>query len=328
MAVISKQFTTHKRGESDSDIQDSINVDIEQGKYALSDGVSQSFLPRMLADILTEAYVNASADGTPFPPADLPQQFAARKEAFLASLDEFGRTIQEITEETFKVSAATFVGLVIGEKEVSWKVIGDSCLFILPDDGEIRCVSSDQATMDEEGVLHIQFGYTPAQIHSDGKLCGNIVIDGTAPREAGWYVLMSDAISEWFVARWNNHEDVLGRLFALKDNAEFEELVEQEWQAQRIKSDDCSVVIIRVDIDPKETLPAPEPAPEPVPEPEPEYIEDAAPCRNEEPEPEPAPEPEPEPEPVPVPEPEPQTCWIGRAWRILCAISSKLFIRR
>lgn len=247
MAVISKQFTTHKRGESDADIQDSVSVNAEKGRFALSDGVSQSFLPRLLADILTETYVNASAEDV-FPPADLPGLFEERKEAYLSTLDEFGRTMQELAEETFKIAAATFVGLEISKQQISWKVIGDSCLFVIPDKGDLRCVCSEEVIVDSEGIVHAHFDNSPAQIHSDGNRYGNIV-EGTANKEPGWYILMSDAISDWFINRHNSKEDVVSRLFSLNDNAHFENLVQEEWQAQRLKSDDCSVIIIRIDDD-------------------------------------------------------------------------------
>ena len=244
MAVIFKQFTTHKRGENDEDIQDSINVNIDNGRFALSDGVSRSFLPRLLADILTEAYVNASV-ADDFPQKDIVCQFSNRKEAYLSALDDFSRTLQDIAEETLKVSAATFVGLEIGPQLVSWKVIGDSCLFIIPDNGNLRCVCSDETTIDGEGTLKIHFGNNPAQIHSDGSICGQI-ISGSSEIKNGWYIIMSDAMSAWFVDRLNNKEDVIDKLFALGNNEDFEKLVQEEFDANRLKNDDCSVIIIHI----------------------------------------------------------------------------------
>lgn len=244
MAVISKYFTTHKRGDTDEDIQDSVCVNEENGRYALSDGVSKSFLPRLLADILTETYV-ASSDEDAFPPTDLPDLFVQRKEAYIAALDEFGATMQEIAEETLVMSAATFVGLTIHDQYVSWRVIGDSCLFIIPDTGDIHCICSEKINISPDRSIHIAFGNHPAQIRSDGVVCGNI-IEGRAPKETGWYILMSDKISDWFIGRHNCGDNVIQRLFSLNNNAEFEAMIEEEFQAKNIENDDCSVVLIRV----------------------------------------------------------------------------------
>lgn len=247
MAVIFKCFTTHKRGENDEDIQDSICVNSENGRFALSDGVSQSFLPRLFADILTESFV-AVSDNAVFPDNNLPELFQKRKDAYISSLDEFGATLQEIAEETFKNAAATFVGLEIKDQQVSWKVLGDSCLFIIPDEGTIQCICSEEVKMEPNGSIHVSFGKTPAQIQSDGKVFGDFII-GSAKSEVGWYVLMSDTISEWFINRYNNGENVAQMLFNLESDFDFENLIEKEYQAKRIKSDDCSAILIRVEDD-------------------------------------------------------------------------------
>lgn len=244
MEVIYKHFTTHKRGETDEDIQDSIGISINNARFALSDGVTRSFLPRLLADILTEAYVNA-ATADDFPPKDLAYQFANRKEAYLSTQDEFSRTLQEIAEETLRFSAATFAGLEIRKQYVSWKVIGDSCLFIVPDHGSLHCICSDGTHVGADGSLIIDLGNYPAQIHSDGRICGHI-ISGSSETEDGWYIIMSDAMSAWFADRMNHHEDAIGWLFAIGENEEFEDFVQKEYDAGRLKDDDCSVILIRI----------------------------------------------------------------------------------
>lgn len=245
MAVISKHFTTHKRGENDEDIQDSICINEENGRFALSDGVSQSFLPRILADILTEAYVNAT-DDISFPPSDLPEIFKNRRDAYFSTRDEFGNALQELVEEDYKTGAATFVGLEFRGGHVSWKVIGDSCLFIIPDDGNIQCICSEKVTVDASGSIHVAFGNHPAQIQSNGNVYGHF-ITGSIQKACGWYILMSDAISMWFIERYNKGFNEAQKLFSLDGNGAFEILIEEEYQAKRIKSDDCSVILIRVE---------------------------------------------------------------------------------
>ena len=267
MEAISKYFTTHKRGEREEDNQDSVCINKENGRYTLSDGVSQSFLPRLLADILTESFVAASNNDI-FPDKSLPEIFQKRKNEYISSLDEFGASMQEIAEETFKgLAAATFVGLEIHEQHVVWKVIGDSCLFIIPDDGTIQCVCSEDVNIDANGSIHVAFGTTPAQIQSDGKIYGEF-ITGQTQIKTGWYILMSDAISDWFIKEYNNNkEKVIEQLFQLKDNAEFECFIEKEFRSNRIKNDDCSVILIRIENGKTEAYPQKD-------EPGPDYFND------------------------------------------------------
>lgn len=267
MEAISKYFTTHKRGEREEDNQDSVCINKENGRYTLSDGVSQSFLPRLLADILTESFVAASNNDI-FPDKSLPEIFQKRKNEYISSLDEFGASMQEIAEETFKgLAAATFVGLEIHEQHVVWKVIGDSCLFIIPDDGTIQCVCSEDVNIDANGSIHVAFGTTPAQIQSDGKIYGEF-ITGQTQIKTGWYILMSDAISDWFIKEYNNNkEKIIEQLFQLKDNAEFECFIEKEFRSNRIKNDDCSVILIRIENGKTEAYPQKD-------EPGPDYFND------------------------------------------------------
>ena len=244
MDVISKQFTTHKRGETDIDNQDSIYIDVNNHRYALSDGVSMSFLPRLLADVLTEKYVASSKEEI-FPPNNLSDLFQQRKEEYLASLDEFGTTLQEIAEETFVTGAATFVGLALSDQNLSYCVLGDSCLFIISERGRMRCICSEKIVVEQDESIYVAFGNHPCQIHSDGKVIGEF-IEETIPLEAGWIILMSDKISKWFIDRYNAGDNALEQLFSLQSNEEFEALIEAEFQAGRIDNDDCSAIIIRV----------------------------------------------------------------------------------
>ena len=45
-------FYTHKRGETYGDIQDSIGVDEQTQRFAISDGVTNSFIPQVLSRML------------------------------------------------------------------------------------------------------------------------------------------------------------------------------------------------------------------------------------------------------------------------------------
>lgn len=155
--------------------------------------------------------------------------------------------LQEIAEETFKHGAATFVGLELLNHRATWKVLGDSCLFILPDKGFPQCICSDSVKVSDDGKINISFGSHPAQIHSDGQVFGNFATGSDEMIEVGWYVLMSDAISEWFVNQLNEGNNMASALFNLNSNEEFEYLVEREYQANRMRSDDCTVLIIRID---------------------------------------------------------------------------------
>ena len=241
-----KSFITHKRGETDNDIQDSIAFDMERGRYALSDGVTNSFLPKYMSNLLTRAYVEAEYESE-FPPSALPNMFKVERDRYMDNLNEDARVLQEMAEEEFHVGAATFVGLTMNGDDFSWQVLGDSCLFILPEDGRMRCFCSMPVIVSPEWQLDVKFDNHPRQIRSDGVVVGEWV-KGKRTITSGWVLLASDAISNWIVQQWNEGRDIITELWTLNDNVEFEAFVEQEYRANRLKSDDESVILIRIGI--------------------------------------------------------------------------------
>ncbi len=245
MSVQVKSFITHKRGETDNDIQDSIDYDLARGRFALSDGVTNSFLPDVLSKMLTHAFVN-DEDNASFPPDYLPQRFKEQRDQYMDALDEDARMLQEMVEEEFHIAAATFVGLTLKDNVFSWQVLGDSCLFILPEDGHLRCFCSMPVNISPEWKLKVDFGNRPRQIHSDGVVVGEWT-NGKRTILKGWVVLASDALSDWLIKQHNLGNNPIGTLWNLNDNSDFENYVEQEYQTQRLKSDDESVIIIKID---------------------------------------------------------------------------------
>jgi hypothetical protein len=245
MSVQVKSFITHKRGETDNDIQDSIDYDLARGRFALSDGVTNSFLPDVLSKMLTQAFVN-DEDNASFPPDYLPQRFKEQRDQYMDALDEDARMLQEMVEEEFHIAAATFVGLTLKDNVFSWQVLGDSCLFILPEDGHLRCFCSMPVNISPEWKLKVDFGNRPRQIHSDGVVVGEWT-NGKRTILKGWVVLASDALSDWLIKQHNLGNNPIDTLWNLNDNSDFENYVEQEYQTQRLKSDDESVIIIKID---------------------------------------------------------------------------------
>lgn len=248
-------YYTHKRGETYSDIQDSIGIDEGLQRYAVSDGVTNSFLPQVLSRILTKEFVSSGMAN--FPPPNLQELFTIEREAYLNSLDEDQRFLQEMVEEEFKDSAATFVGVEFANHLIRWKLIGDSCLFIQPDNGILSCYCSNEVRMDNDNNLHIVFDSRPSRILSNGQTKGKI-IEGELDISSCWIALASDAMSAWIIDAYNNKRDPFQLLSQLSDNESFEHFVDMEYKEGHLKSDDESIVLIRHNNQPEKESPAPE----------------------------------------------------------------------
>lgn len=239
-----KAFQTHKRGETKTAIHDRIALDIEKGRFALADGVSNSYLPFLWAEILVDSYISVS-DTRELAVDKLSQLFINKKEEYLARLDKNELVVQKAREKYFKVASSTFLGLEIENNVLRWKLIGDSCLFILPQDGVCQCYCSNTISVDNEGHIFVDFSENTDQICADGTIAG-MWQTGSLELKNGYVVMMSDAMSKWFLSELNNEGSPLEKLLALDSEESFEMLVEQEFRLNKLDSDDESVILIEI----------------------------------------------------------------------------------
>ena len=246
-----KHYITHKRGETNADIQDSIDYDLSKGKYAISDGVTQSFIPQIWSKVLVNHYVSTSENKLTITD-DLLKQFDTAKEQFIHDLDDDQRFFQELAEDEFKNAAATFAGIKIENHNILWQVIGDSCIFIVSSSGVIRCVNSMPDDIDSKGHINMSFDNHPDYIISNGTIKGSF-IEGCCSLDSGWIVMMTDALSSWFITQFNAGNDPLDILMTLNDIDDFEGFIEKEYRDGRLKSDDSTVLIISIDSEYKGT---------------------------------------------------------------------------
>lgn len=107
-----KAFQTHKRGETKTAMHDRIAIDIEKGRFALADGVSNSFLPFLWAEILVETFVSIN-DTNEFSIDKLSQLFINKKEEYFVRLDKYELYVQKTREKYFRTASSTFLGLEI-----------------------------------------------------------------------------------------------------------------------------------------------------------------------------------------------------------------------
>lgn len=70
--------------------------------------------------------------------------------------------------------------------------------------------------------------------------------NGSIELKNGYVVMMSDAMSKWFLSELNKGESPLEKLLALDSEDSFEMLVEQEFRLNKLDSDDESVILIEI----------------------------------------------------------------------------------
>lgn len=243
--MYAKSFLTGKRGEGRNGIEDSVALDVFGGRFAVSDGVSKSFLPQVWSSILTQSWI-AIDKIDDFPPKDLCSQFRQERDRIMDLLDEDSRMDMEDLENIYHTASATFCGVELRGNLLRWMLLGDSCLFLLPEGEYPRCISSYPMPTDEKGHITPYFDNTPYQMLADGRVYGKWT-QGEMQIEKGVVLLMSDAMSEWFIKAHNEEREPLRQLMSLTDEDSFEQWVQEQYNLGFISSDDESVIIVQLD---------------------------------------------------------------------------------
>jgi hypothetical protein len=243
--MLIKSFITGKRGEGFDSIEDSIAIDISAGRFAVSDGVSKSFFPHVWSNILVKSWLSIDDVGL-YPPVNLCECFNIERSRIMEMVDETTRMDFEDMEELYHTASATFCGVQLRDGILKWVVLGDTCLFLMLPGEQLRCISSRPMPTDEFGHITPSFDNLPNQILADGRVYGEW-IRGEIPFEKGTVLLMSDAMSAWFINAHNDDKDPLSQLLALSDDHAFEQWVDEQVNLGLLASDDESVVIIQLE---------------------------------------------------------------------------------
>ena len=238
MKVNIKGFITSKKSELYSDCADNYAVNIEYNKFAISDGVSKSFFPKIWSDILANKYVN--------------QKDWNDEEFIIECQKEWQTKIVEIVSQPetkwFTKSQysrkdpalATFVGLQFLETEQKWiaQALGDSFLFFIPKGStEIDTKLSSKS----EPIVFDNFPDYLSSIGNSHK-GEKKPIKGEKIKEGTFY-LMTDALAEWFL---KDTELAIPKLRNIQNQEQFLITIEDERNTNRLNDDDSAVSIIEV----------------------------------------------------------------------------------
>lgn len=238
MKINIKGFITSKKSELYSDCADNYAINREHNKFAISDGVSKSFFPKIWSDILVKKYVD--------------QKDWKDEEFIIECQKEWQSKIDEIVNQpetkwftksqyNRKDSAlATFVGLQFIESEQKWiaQALGDSFLFFIPKDSNKIEI---QLSSKSEPIIFDNFPDYLSSIGSSHK-GEKKPVRGEKIREGTFY-LMTDALAEWFLL---NTEQAKQTLDNIKTQEQYLETIANERNASRLNDDDSAVLILEL----------------------------------------------------------------------------------
>lgn len=242
MRLSLKGFITCKEAEAYSDCADHYAYNMAAHRFAISDGVTKSFYPKIWSRILVEQSV--ALDGaTDFPLEQCQDEWLA----------EVTKKVSEPNVKWFAQNAfirrdsglATFVSLVFDDDEMIWtaEALGDSFLFFVPENDKDDFDKWVKFSSKSEPVVFDNF---PDYFSSRGKGRGE-KCEMSGYVEPGTFYLMTDALSEFL---FNEKEEAL-RIIEEEWTSQkaFEASVDKLRQSGRLHNDDSAVLAITLEDD-------------------------------------------------------------------------------
>lgn len=244
-----------KSGEPPDGCQDAVSHDVERDRFAVADGVGNSFFPAQWAELLVNHFRRCDDADTAllFVHRDWrrwlrPIQAEWQAEVRARVAEKPGMRYAHLRNSLGmgEPAAAAFVGLAFGvdEDEARWRavLVGDTCLMRLRGATLESWLLTDPAAFSNATEY---FGSTPTY-----NTCEPTFIDGVC-EPGDVFVLASDALSRYLLEARAAGREVLRRvvaeLLALRAAPEFEAWIATARAAPdpRLREDDVALIVAR-----------------------------------------------------------------------------------
>lgn len=237
-----KGFITCKDAEMYADCADNYAYNVTDHRFAISDGVTKSFFPKLWSKVLVEQSV------APTGAAGLSMEQCQAEWLSEVTQRVSKPDVKWYTRNAFlckEPGLATLVTLAFDDDNLIWnaEAIGDSFLFFVPEAGKGDFEKWVKLSSKPDPV---EFDNYPDYLSSRGKGKGEIR-EQTGYLEPGTFYLMTDALSEWM---FNEQSEAL-------------RIIDEEWTSQkafeasvaelrntgRLHDDDSAALIIKLEDD-------------------------------------------------------------------------------
>lgn len=243
MRINVKGFITCKESESPSDCADNYAYNLITDRFAISDGVTKSFFPKIWSQLLVNNFValeGATELSIESCQSEWLEQVTEKINAPNAKWFSQNAFYQQ------KPGLATFVSLRFDFNNKKWfaNALGDSFLFFIPKGKEDSFADWIKLSSKAEPVVFDNF---PDYYSSRGQLHHGESKSHVGQFEYGRFYLMTDALSEWV---FKEKENALNRIEEKwKSQSEFESSINDLRNLKLINDDDSTVLIINIEDD-------------------------------------------------------------------------------
>lgn len=235
-------------GDKYSQCADRFAISENGNHFAIADGVGASFFPAIWAEIVSKDFVQHSESfidkNVLVNEARLIGEWNDKVKVATANLSDKENFLIEMAKDKCDFAACTFVGLTIDKDKWHCQALGDSYLFILNDEYKII-----ESVASQQGQDFDNFPEYFASCH--GKNNGSVLVKSGDISNIAYFVLLTDAISDWFIKADSNKRKALVELQHLCD---FRSFIDAERANNAMKDDDTTAVVIKVIADGEETV--------------------------------------------------------------------------
>lgn len=237
-----KAFVGHSRGIRYADGADRIGVDVQRGRFVVADGVSQSHLPNVWADILAHDFIDSEECATLWGERlekqlpGLTAKWRAESDNRLAKAEEKEKRLMERTWRNFGRAASTVAGVTLNEDgSLDYYQLGDSFIFMVDVEGNLKPFANLE-----------EFGNMPDYVDTNRDIKGKFHSGTDYLLGAAYLVLMTDALSDWFVKAQQQDTHTIQQLWQIENHEQFWSWVEASRDDGSLKDDDVAMVLIKV----------------------------------------------------------------------------------
>ena len=251
--ILVKMFLTSKFGGAEFS-QDQLCVNFSKGRFAVADGVTNSYHPEAMAKALCQAFVKGH-----IPVEQWPSQFREIVHRQVAGIWEEEVAAYEKTlsgrrlaqerniREFLPAGASTLAGIAIdADKQAAYyQIIGDSTVFVFDREGRFQCFCTNEREQRPDGSEYVVYDNHPQCIVADGRMMGDWLSGEVALPNDGFIVLLTDAASEWLQEKSMGDPETVKRLWEIADAKAFSAFVDDCREREMKMNDDVAVIILK-----------------------------------------------------------------------------------
>ena len=243
MRITLKGYITHKEAEKYSDCADNYAYSISNHRFAISDGVTKSFFPKIWSRILVDKFVEQK-ETSDFSIEDCQSEWLRQVTKIATSPEAMWFTQNAFNQK--KSGLATLVTLRFSKEMWYAKALGDSFLFFIPK-GKTNFMdwvylSSKYISSKPEPIFFDNY----PDYYSSREIKNGMEKEIFGKLDSGKFYLMTDALSEWF---FKEKENALKEIETWTNQDVFEQKITVLRNKGLLNNDDSSILIIDIEND-------------------------------------------------------------------------------